>query len=218
MNPRYGTQNSPTSILKLLYVSTHVIGFHFWKHFAIRIISVSVSDVLFNLCGVFLFLLLTPILFEAGLKQVCSWLATCFRPACDQFCGFATCFRGAFDFFCRRLENLVANLLHQSRHVEIDAAGSLVRARAVQMECRKHPFRASQWTCWSWIFVTYFIIRAYHDVIKWKNAMQKLDFTPKNLTNCVDNEPTLWDTEFTDVHPEIAARINSYHWLSFLEA
>ena len=37
MNPRYGTQNSPTSILKLLHVSTHIIGFHFWKHSAIRI-------------------------------------------------------------------------------------------------------------------------------------------------------------------------------------
>ena len=40
MNPRYGTQNSPTSILKLLHVSTHIIGFHFWKHSAIRIIFV----------------------------------------------------------------------------------------------------------------------------------------------------------------------------------
>jgi len=54
MNPRYGTQNSPTSILKLLHVSTHIIGFHFWKHSAIRIISVSVSE--FNLCVVFPFL------------------------------------------------------------------------------------------------------------------------------------------------------------------
>jgi len=45
MNPRYGTQNSPTFVLKLLHVSTHIIGFHFWKHSAIRIISVSVSDV-----------------------------------------------------------------------------------------------------------------------------------------------------------------------------
>jgi len=45
------------------------------------------------------------------------------------------------------VENLVANLLHQSRHVEIDAAGSLVRARARQMECRNNPFRASQRTC-----------------------------------------------------------------------
>jgi len=48
--------------------------------------------------------------------------------------------------------------------------------------------------------------------------MKKLDFTPKNVINYVDNEPALWDTEFTDVHPEITARINSYHWLSFLEA
>ena len=48
--------------------------------------------------------------------------------------------RHAFDtlstFF---VENLVANLLHQSQHVEIDAASSLVRARAKQMECRKKP-------------------------------------------------------------------------------
>jgi len=48
--------------------------------------------------------------------------------------------------------------------------------------------------------------------------MKKFDFTPKNVINCVDNEPALLDTEFTDVHPEITARINSYHWLSFLEA
>jgi len=45
--------------------------------------------------------------------------------------------RHAFDtlstFF---VENLVANLLHQSRHVEIDAAGSLVRARALSMFAR----------------------------------------------------------------------------------
>ena len=33
--------------------------------------------------------------------------------------------------------------------------------------------------------------------------MKKLDFTPKNVINCVDNESTLLDTEFTDVHPEI---------------
>ena len=52
MNPRYGTQNAPTSILKLL----QVITYHFWKHSAIRIISVSVSDILFNLCGVCPFL------------------------------------------------------------------------------------------------------------------------------------------------------------------
>ena len=33
--------------------------------------------------------------------------------------------------------------------------------------------------------------------------MDKLDFTPKNVINCVHNEPALWDTECTDVHPEI---------------
>ena len=55
MNPRYGT-HAPTS-MKLLHVSTHIIGFHFWKHSAIRIMSESVSDILFNPCGVFPFLL-----------------------------------------------------------------------------------------------------------------------------------------------------------------
>ena len=39
-----------------------------------------------------------------------------------------------------------------------------------------------------------------------KNAKEKLDFTSKNVINCVHNEPALWDTEFTDVHPEITAR------------
>jgi len=48
--------------------------------------------------------------------------------------------------------------------------------------------------------------------------MKKLDFTPKNVIICVDNETALWDTEFTDVHPEITARIDPNHWLSFLEA
>jgi len=43
-------------VLKLLHVSTHIIGFHFWKHSAVCIISVSVSDILFNACGVFSFL------------------------------------------------------------------------------------------------------------------------------------------------------------------
>ena len=41
--------------------------------------------------------------------------------------------------------------------------------------------------------------------------MKKLDFTAKYVINCVDNEPALWDTEFTDVHPEITARIDSYN-------
>ena len=75
-----------------------------------------------------------------------TWFSTRFAARFSTTsCGFATCFRRAFDFFCR---NLVENLLHQSRHVEIDAAGSLVRARARQMECRKNPFRASQRTCY----------------------------------------------------------------------
>ena len=44
-------------------------------------------------------------------------------------CGFATCFRPAFDFFCRK----------PCREPAAYAAGSLVRARARQMECRKKP-------------------------------------------------------------------------------
>jgi len=74
-------------------------------------------------------------------------LASCkpgFRPGFRQVCaGLRHVFDTLSTFF---VENLVANLLHQSRHVEIDAAGSLVRARAKQMECRKNPFRASQQT------------------------------------------------------------------------
>ena len=48
--------------------------------------------------------------------------------------------------------------------------------------------------------------------------MKKLDFTPENVINCVHNEPALWDTECTNVHPEITVRIDSYYLLSFLEA
>ena len=48
--------------------------------------------------------------------------------------------------------------------------------------------------------------------------MEKVDCTSRNVTNCVHNELALWDTECTDVHPEITAPINSYHWLSFIEA
>jgi len=29
MNPCYGTHNAPTAIMKLLHVSTYIIGFHF---------------------------------------------------------------------------------------------------------------------------------------------------------------------------------------------
>ena len=86
----------------------------------------------------------------------------------------------------------------------------MVRARARQMECRKTRFEPANEPVEAG-----FSLRAYYDVIKWKNAMKKLDFTAKNVINCVDNEPALWDTEFTDVHPEITARID--HCLSFLE-
>jgi len=48
--------------------------------------------------------------------------------------------------------------------------------------------------------------------------MKKLYFTPKDVINCVHNEPALWDTEFTDVRLEITARIDSYNWFTFLEA
>jgi len=58
----------------------------------------------------------------------------CFTPCPKNvhfcFCQVRAGLQHAFDqlstFF---VENLVANLLHQSRHVEIDATGSLVRAR-----------------------------------------------------------------------------------------
>jgi len=45
--------------------------------------------------------------------------------------------------------------------------------------------------------------------------MKKLDFTPKNVINCVHNEPALWDTEFTDVHPEllhVSTHIIGFHF------
>ena len=65
-------------------------------------------------------------------SQLQTWFSTRFAARFStSSCGFATCFRLFLS------KNLVANLLHQSGHVEIDAAGSLVRARARQMECRK---------------------------------------------------------------------------------
>ena len=65
-------------------------------------------------------------------------------------------------------KNLVANLLHQSRHVEIDAAGSLVRARARQKECTKNRFKSANEPVEAEfsLRVKCFTIRAYHDVIK----------------------------------------------------
>ena len=47
--------------------------------------------------------------------------------------------------------------------------------------------------------------------------MKKLDFTPKNVINCVHNKPALWDTKCTDVDPEITTRIDSAtHIIGFL--
>jgi len=40
--------------------------------------------------------------------------------------------------------------------------------------------------------------------------MKKLDFTLKNVISCVHNEPTLWDTEFTDIHPEITVYVSTH--------
>ena len=105
-------------------------------------------------------------------------------------CGFATCFRHAFDFFSLKPSREPAASISTCRDwsrcklmqrlMQHDAAGSLVRARARQMKCRKNPFRASRRTCWSWIFVTYFIIRAYHDVVKWKKRYAKAWFYTQN--------------------------------------
>jgi len=44
------------------------------------------------------------------------------------------------------VKNLVANLLHQSLHVKIDAASSLVRACARQMERRINRFNPANKT------------------------------------------------------------------------
>jgi len=75
MNRRYGTHNSPTSILKLLHVSTHIILFHFWKHSAVRIILILCLSLIH--CSTHVecfrfFMAANIVLFEAGLKQVCS--------------------------------------------------------------------------------------------------------------------------------------------------
>jgi len=49
-------------------------------------------------------------------SQLLTWFSTKFAAKFStSSCEFATRFRPAFDFF---VENLVANLLHQSRHVE----------------------------------------------------------------------------------------------------
>ena len=42
---------------EILHVSTHIIGLQFWKQSAVRVMSVSVSDILFNQYAVFPFIL-----------------------------------------------------------------------------------------------------------------------------------------------------------------
>jgi len=49
-----------------------------------------------------------------------SHLQTWFDQVCDKFVRVCDTLSTSFPLFCR---NLVANLLHQSRHFEIDAAG-----------------------------------------------------------------------------------------------
>jgi len=71
-------------------------------------------------------------------------LASCkpvFRPGLQPgFRQVRAGLRHAFDTLSTFLSKTWSrSLLHQSRHVEIDAAGSLVRARSRQMKCRKKP-------------------------------------------------------------------------------
>ena len=44
-------------------------------------------------------------------------------------------------------------------------------------------------------FSLYIFIRAYDDVIKWKNAMEKLDFTSENVINCVHEMDPRYGTQ-----------------------
>jgi len=118
-----------------------------------------------------------------------TWLSTRFAARFStSSCGFATCFR---LFLSKTWSRTCCINLDMSRFMQ--QVRWFVRVLD-EWNVEKNPFRNSQRTCWSWIFVTYFIIRAfYHDVIKWRNAMKKLDFTPKNVISCVHNEPALWD-------------------------
>ena len=137
------------------------VGFAAYKSICKNVITVTASRrqslILFNYHKCY------PIAENSSVLRPHSIIIASCKPGCKpgftrfaarfstNSCGFATCFRHAFDTLSTRfrlffLENLVADLLHQSRHVEIDAAGLLVRARARQMECRKNPFRASQRT------------------------------------------------------------------------
>jgi len=90
---------------------------NFTRIYTVKIatLNLSFNEILMN-C----YILVENLVFD----QVCDQVFNKFVRVCDTLSTFV-------------VENLVANLLHQSRHVEVDAAGSLVRARAGQMECRK---------------------------------------------------------------------------------
>jgi len=92
-----------------------------------------------------------------------TWFSTRFAAKFStSSCWFATCFWHAFDFFCQKPGRKPAASISMCRDWCCSfTAGLLVCAHARQMECRKNPFWASKRTCWSWIFVTYFIIHAY---------------------------------------------------------
>jgi len=60
-------------ILSFVHVSTHIIGFEFWTQSAMPVLlSVSVSDILFNPCGVFPFLFLAANIVAARKLQTTS--------------------------------------------------------------------------------------------------------------------------------------------------
>jgi len=82
--------------------------------------------------------------------QVCSQVFDKFVRVCDML--------------STRCRLFAENQLHQSLHVEIHAAGSLVRARARLMESRKkNPFEPANEPVEAGFSLR---IRAYHDVIK----------------------------------------------------
>ena len=148
MNPRYGTQNSPTSILKLLHVSTHIIRFHFWKHSAIRIISVCLS-LIYCLTHVecFCFFDLAAIIAAPKLHTTTAVNATIISSSSSilrktgqiyrsHMCGvrlslgcswLSTCFRHAFDLLATCFRYAHASRkpgLHLARIMECGLNGS----------------------------------------------------------------------------------------------
>jgi len=140
-----------------------------------------------------------------------TWFSTRFAARFSTIsCGFATCFR-----------HFLSNTWSRTCCINLDMSRLMQQVRWFVRVLDKWNVEKTRFKPANEPVEAGFLLRILlfvHDVIKWKNAMKKLDFTPQNVINCVDNEPALWDTEFTDVHPEITAHINSYHWLSFLEA